>query len=163
MKRSYRGYTKESLADCLRDIENGMSKAAASRLYSIPLSTIKNKISKAHSKPVGRPKALSDEAEAIIANRATLLCDWGFPLDHIDIQVLVKSILDKQGVKNSPVLERISNIYPDNRPSRFIIGRTGVDITLADLWDVDWEDCNCLETPPRSPPSRHAGGTPPSG
>lgn len=101
MTRPYHNYTGEQLETALRRIRDGLPQTTAAKRYGIPLSTLKNKLKKQHMEHVGRPLALSAEIEAVLASRADLLCLWGFPLDPIDVQLMVKYVLDAQGYQHS--------------------------------------------------------------
>ena len=65
--------------------------------YNIPLSTLKNKKKGLHSGTIGRQKVFSDEEEACFAQHLMKLADYGFPVDELDLWMVIKSYLDKQG------------------------------------------------------------------
>ena len=50
---------------------------------------------------------MSPEEEAIIAERALLLGDWGFPLTNKDLTLLIKDYLDNMGrsTRNASILK----------------------------------------------------------
>ena len=64
-----------------------------------------------HSKSVGRPAIFTKEKEGLIASRAITMCNWGFPLDKLDLWMIVNSYLTKQ---NRIVKELTNNIPGDD-------------------------------------------------
>ena len=51
-----------------------------------------------HTKSVGRQTVLSHEEESLLCERIITLADWGFPLDILDLRMLVKGYLEKRGI-----------------------------------------------------------------
>lgn len=95
--RDYLNYTADTLEQCLRAIESGkMSERMAAKVYSIPRSTIHNKRKKKHSGKHGGKRVFSDEVEDLFAHRVNIMCDWGFPLDYLDLKLIIKAYLEKK-------------------------------------------------------------------
>ena len=92
--RRYKDYTEEMLEECVRRIKSGnLTQRDAEKEYSIPRSTIKNKLSGKHLKPVGQPLVLSFDEERLILNRVQLMCDYGFPATPQDVRHYIKCYL----------------------------------------------------------------------
>ena len=73
--RRYKDYTKEMLEECVQRVKFGnLTQRDAEKEYNIPKSTIKNKFSGKHPKPVGQPPVLSFDEERLILNRIHLMC-----------------------------------------------------------------------------------------
>ena len=104
-RRKYR-YSRENLQKAVEQCYLGRMKVPeASRTFDIPLTTIKDhvRLKKAGLpiKHVGRPKALSSEVENLIVHIMTSMNELGFSLGRYHIKIIIKSILDIQGVKHS--------------------------------------------------------------
>ena len=81
---------------------------AAAAEYCLPKSTLSDRIHGKHTRSEGRPQALSADDEQILVDRILVLARWGFPLTTNDLKYLVKSSLDRKGV-------RIAR-FVDNKP-----------------------------------------------
>ena len=86
----------------------GRSQRSVCEELEITRSTLQNKMKNQHTKKAGRPSVLSEQEENAIAEHLVATSDWGFPLDGVDIMVLVKAYLDKQG----KTVERFKNNMP---------------------------------------------------
>ena len=94
--RTYHDYTDETLQKCLSLVKaNKISMKAASRKYSIPYGTIRNKINGWHSKQYGGQKRLSGSFENTLVGTINELTEWKVPLSGYDIRCLVETYLDK--------------------------------------------------------------------
>ena len=72
----YKDYTKGMLEECVRRVKSGnLTQRDAEKEYSMPRSTIKNKLSGKHPKPVGWPPVLSFDKERLILNCVQLMCN----------------------------------------------------------------------------------------
>ena len=77
------------LEECVRRVKSGnLTQRNAEKEYNIPRSTIKNKLSGKHPRPVGRAPVLSFDEERLILNRVRLTCDYGFPATPQDVRKL---------------------------------------------------------------------------
>ena len=94
--RTYHNYMNETLQKCLSQVKaNKILMKAASRKYSIPYGTIRNKINRWHNKQYGGQKRLSGSFENTLVGTSDELTEWKVPLSGYDIQCLVKTYLDK--------------------------------------------------------------------
>ncbi|KAG5876799.1 hypothetical protein JTB14_014129 [Gonioctena quinquepunctata] len=72
-------------------------RAAAER-FAIPYSTINDHYHGRHPLKYGRPSALDENEEKMLAEGLQLCAKWGFPLKSIDIKHIVRQYLTKRGV-----------------------------------------------------------------
>ena len=96
--RKYQDYTRATLDEALRRVRTReLSQRQAAKKYGIPRSTLKNKLNRVHCNDVGRPKVFSPAEEKILAERFSVLSDYGFPLTLVDGQMITSSYLDRLG------------------------------------------------------------------
>ena len=76
-----------------------LSVRIASALYCVPKSTLSDRCLGKHSKKEGRQQVIDEPEEKILVDRILVLAKWGFPLNCTDLKHLVKSSLDRQGLK----------------------------------------------------------------
>ena len=82
----------------VRQIKAGnMSLRKASRTYNVPLGTLNNKVHKKHCGKPGHPVAFSEAEEEIFVEHLLRVAEWGFPFTTMDLRILAKSFLDKEG------------------------------------------------------------------
>ena len=67
-----------------------MSQREASKTFSRPRSTIKNKLKNLHSNSVGRPLTFTNEEAKAISAGLVMCSNFGFPLDYADLKMIVK-------------------------------------------------------------------------
>ena len=93
--RSYKtSYSEEAFSNTLRAIWfGGVSIQRASQQFSIPYTSLQNKIKGSHPKQIGGQKRLSVDFEKQIVSDANALAYWKVPLGGLDIRHLVKIIL----------------------------------------------------------------------
>ncbi|KAG5871939.1 hypothetical protein JTB14_022414 [Gonioctena quinquepunctata] len=72
-------------------------RAAAER-FAIPYSTINDRYHGRHPLKYGRPSALDENEEKMLAEGLQLCAKWDFPLKPIDIKHIVRQYLTKRGV-----------------------------------------------------------------
>ncbi len=100
--RRYLDFNSNALNLAMEVVQKGMSKRDAAREYNIPRTTLTRRLisgtSTGTSKP-GRPPVLTPLEEEMIIERIQVMCDWGFPLSGCDLRYLVKSYLDRKGVR----------------------------------------------------------------
>ncbi|XP_031359072.1 uncharacterized protein LOC116182671 [Photinus pyralis] len=94
--RSYLRYNPDNLEQALEDVANGATFAAASR-KNFPRSTLQDKWYGRHGKPVGHPTVLNRMEEAVIVDTINELVKWSYPLSKLDLRLIIKGYLDKQG------------------------------------------------------------------
>lgn len=96
--RKYADYSNEHLQNCLEAVRSGeMTQRQAADHFKIPRSTIKNKLKNLFSSSPGHPKVFSQEEELAFASHIDKMCEYGFPLDELDLRYIVKSYLTRQG------------------------------------------------------------------
>ena len=100
-----------------------MTQREAAKKYHIPRSTLKNK--GAHVNKIGGQVTFSKEEEASFTRHCTLMCDFGFPVDLLDLRFIVKSYLDRTGRK----VMAFSNNLPGKEWARSFLNRNN-DLTV---------------------------------
>lgn len=85
------------MANALQAVQAGSTQAKAASLFGVPQQTLCNPILKIHPAREGGQLALSDLEEVTLAKDVSLLGDWGFPQDILDVHLLVKKLLDQTG------------------------------------------------------------------
>lgn len=96
--RKYADYSSEHLQTCLETIRSGdMTQRQTADHFKIPRSTIKNKLKDAFSSTPDHPRVFSQEEELAFASHIDKMCEYGFPLDELDLRYVVKSYLTRQG------------------------------------------------------------------
>lgn len=98
--RPYANYNPKYLQAAITAVQNKkMSARQASEHYGIPRSTLGSKLRQEHQlKPGGQP--VINEGDENYLVRGILRCaEWGFPLTPLDIKILVKGWLDRQGIR----------------------------------------------------------------
>ena len=116
-KQNYIAYTEETLQKCMEGVRSGsISINKASKTFNTPTGTIQNKMKNIHSKSVSHPTIFTKE-EGLIASRTIIMCNWGFPLDKLDLRMIVNSYLTKQ---NRIVKEFTNNIPGDDWVRHFM-------------------------------------------
>lgn len=113
-KRKTETYSKENLENAIKEMnENGASLLEMSKKYSIPKSTLHDKISGKYKNPsVGRTTVLSHEEEKHIAAGLQYAAQYGWPCNRGDIRNMVQQycVLTKkheQWIENGPGIEFI--------------------------------------------------------
>lgn len=96
--RSYQDYTPETLQLCLAAVRSGrMSQRKAEQEFKIPRRTIINKLKGNQRIRPGRPSVFSEEEEVAFVNCILGFSKFGFPLDSMDLRMIVKSYLTRIG------------------------------------------------------------------
>ena len=109
--RNYRRYSKNDLAKAVSEVKaKKLTQRQASENYGIPLGTINNKVHRKHEKKSGGQSAFLSEEEDILVAHILTLSDWGFPLEVVDLQVLVKNLLQKT--------RKTIKVFKNNIPSQ---------------------------------------------
>lgn len=91
-------YSHDHLQTCLEAVRSGeMTQRQAADHFKIPRSTMKNKLKNLFSNSPGHPKVFSQEEELAFASHIDKMCEFGFPLDELDLRYIVKSYLTRQG------------------------------------------------------------------
>ena len=95
-KRQYLSYSEETLQQCIESVKSGTSINKASKTFNIPRGTIQNKMKNIHQKSVGPPTTFTKQEEELFTTRVITMCNWGFPLDKLDLRMMVAAYLTKQ-------------------------------------------------------------------
>ena len=96
--RPYKSYSNECLEKAVSEIvSQKIYLRKASKLYKIPAGTLSHKINKKHGKLPGRPVVFMEREEQSIIQHIKTLSQWGFPFDTLDLRILVRTYLEKQG------------------------------------------------------------------
>ena len=107
--RKYRDFDESTLQKAKEAVSKGVSLRQASRQFNIPRSTLTRHM-KSKPKSPGRPPVLSEREESILIERIQIMCEWGYPIDGLDLRYLVKEYLDRKGV----VEKRFKNNMPSS-------------------------------------------------
>lgn len=100
--RPYQNYDVESLDKAVNAVlKTNISIRQAAEQFQVPKSTISDYL-KAHKsnkiiKKPGTPTALNTDQEEKLVQGLLICSEWGFPLKCRDIQLVVKSFLDRLG------------------------------------------------------------------
>ena len=109
--RGYKtNYSTSTLLKARHKVSAGWSILKASKKFNIPYGTLYNKIHHLHTMRVGTPYRLTTETENLIVNAINSLAEWKVPLTGLDIRLLVKSHMDKQGVSDRRFVNNLPGI-----------------------------------------------------
>lgn len=109
--RIHRNYTKENLKVAASQVKGGhITLREAQDIFGIPKSTLSRFIKKKHLKSYGGQSALSAKEESSLVEVLILAAEWGFPLEKFDIRTMVKSYLERLGVRHK--------IFKNNLPGK---------------------------------------------
>ena len=114
-KKARTQYSKENLERAVEQCDSGrMHLREAAETYNVPRSTISDHMAlKRAGLPInrmGRPNALSSALENLIIHIMKSMIELGFPLGRNHVGIIIKSVLDRQGIKHV--------IFKDNMPGR---------------------------------------------
>ncbi len=95
-------WSDESMVGAIKSAEEGMSLRAASRMYNVPLETLRRRVNGSVDigcKP-GPPSVLSKEEEDALAHYVIEMVSMGFGLSREDVMSLAFVIAEKSGKKH---------------------------------------------------------------
>ena len=95
--RKYKSYDDRTLTEALQKVRNGQSLRSVSRQYGIPTGTLCNKMNKKHMGKAGGATVFSDREEQEMVDYIIKVSEWGFPMDCLDMRMLAKNVLERQG------------------------------------------------------------------
>ena len=95
--RKYADYTNEDVEKAVNAVRKGMSLRAAEAQFKIPMKTISNKVKNLHLQNYGRPTVFSEDEERQLVKLLQTCGEWGQPMDKMDLRVIAKTMLEKQG------------------------------------------------------------------
>lgn len=107
----HKKYSVAAIANALEAVRAGSTQSEAASHFGVPQQTLSDAIRKKHPAQEGGQLALSDLEEVTLAKDVSLLGEWGFPQDILDVRLLVKKFLDEQRrhvkrfVDNTPGVE----------------------------------------------------------
>lgn len=108
-KKKYQDFEDIQLQKAIIEVKTkGTSLRKAAKKFGVSKSTLNRHLNNKNTGKVGRPYVFDKESEEIIAECIALAADWGFPLITLDIRLIVKAYLDRQGVVES----RFTNNMP---------------------------------------------------
>lgn len=105
--RKYKDYTDETLVKAVEEVKKGVSLRKAAEQFGISRCALTAAV-KGNTKKVGRPFILSTDDQQILAECIGMSAEWGFPLTILDIRLIVKGYLDRNG--------RTEPRFKDNMP-----------------------------------------------
>lgn len=85
-----------------------ISIRAAAKKYDIPKSTLSDHCSGKYKGPHGKQPVFSQTEERVFAAHVGKVAEWGFPFSRLDIRILAKMYLEKEG--------RTIHIFQNNLP-----------------------------------------------
>lgn len=88
-----------------------MSLREAEAKYKIPRATLSKKRRGLQLKNVGRPQVFDEALEEVFVVSIATAAVWGYPLTGVDLSLIVKSYLDRQGL--------IEPRFKGNMPERY--------------------------------------------
>lgn len=136
-------YSNVHLQNCLEVIRScTMTQRQAADHYKIPRSTIKNELKKLFPSTAGHPKVFTQEEELSFASHIDKMCDFGFPIDELDLRFIVKDYVTRQG-KNIPCFRDWTKSFLKRHPQLTVkfasnIKRNRAQIdekTISDYYD----------------------------
>ena len=117
-KHDYLVYTEETVQKCLEAVRSGsLSINKGTKEYNISRGIVQNKLKNIHSKSVGHPTVFTELEEELFALRVKTMCNWGFPLDKLDLRMVVNAYPMMQ---NQVVKEFANNIPGDDWVANFM-------------------------------------------
>lgn len=90
-------YNEDALASAVEQCQAGMSRKKAEKIFSVPASTITDRINLTHTKPVGRPTAIEPEIETLLVAALQSLASWGFGLNRMHVLSIAHDYLESIG------------------------------------------------------------------
>lgn len=111
-------YDNTKMKEAVQAVQSGMSIRNAAELYGVPKSTLQNRVKNVHSDTHGRPTVLTQDEETYLVEMVKQCADWGFPFTEFDLQMFVKTYLDKRGL-----ITRFLNNLPTHRFVKRFLGR----------------------------------------
>ncbi|KAJ8911489.1 hypothetical protein NQ315_010861 [Exocentrus adspersus] len=108
--KTYLHHSEETIDKALTDISNGMSYRAASKKYQIHYSVLYRHHKNPHLKKQGGQTCLNDAEERLIVQHIISCAEWGYPMDHLDLRIIIKNYLDSRG--------KIISKFKNNLPGR---------------------------------------------
>jgi hypothetical protein len=80
-------------------IESGECASTAAKAFDIPQSTLSELRGGKHPKKLGGQPVFNVAEEKLFAHNVATLGDWGVPVDHLEIRMLIRHYLNTRGMK----------------------------------------------------------------
>lgn len=109
-RQPHKMYSKDLIKKAVQDVKNGMTFRSAAEKYGVTASVIHRHVKKPNTRKIGRPTVLNIELENMLIDKINICAEWGYPLDELDLRLLVKSYLD--------ILGKTVRVFKDNLPGR---------------------------------------------
>jgi hypothetical protein len=97
-KTRRRLYPKSAVENALKAVCDGALLKEVSRKYGIPISTLSDLRANKHPKSLGGQTLLKAGEEEAIARNIATLGDWGYPLDILEVSMLVRDYLQTRKI-----------------------------------------------------------------
>ncbi len=108
--KTYRKHSPTTISAALADVEKGMTYRKAAKKHNISFTVLYRHNKKQNIKKHGGQPVLSENEETEIMMRLIQCAEWGYPVESLDLRMIVKSFLDHSGRKESR--------FTDNMPGR---------------------------------------------
>lgn len=106
--RKYVDYTDANLQTALENVVEGrLSLREAEERYGVPRATLSRKYRGVQVLSPGRQKVLKEYEENAIVSAIERAANWGYPFTHMDIRIMVKSYLDRKGLRERRFKENL--------------------------------------------------------
>ena len=81
------------MQEALNAVNAGIGVRVAVFAYYVPRSTLQDRLKQMHPASSSGQTVFQPMEEMVMAQNIALLGDWGFPLDVLDVRILVKQFL----------------------------------------------------------------------
>lgn len=108
--KTYKKVDEKTLEMAKRAIASGLSYRKAGEKFGIPKTVLNRHIKNPDTKKQGGQVVLSEVVEKRLVERLITCANWGYPMDTLDLRMIVKSFLDRRGVNEQR--------FKDNLPGR---------------------------------------------
>ncbi|CAI6374113.1 unnamed protein product [Macrosiphum euphorbiae] len=124
--KQYRKRNEDDLNAAATEVKNGISLRKAAENYNVHYSTLQRWV-KANGKrrTIGGQTVLDADMENMIVERLVKCAEWGYPMDTMDLRMIVKHICDKKGI----VIKRFKDNMPGHEFALSFLKRHAKSIT----------------------------------
>lgn len=96
--RPYASFTSANMELAVTKVRSGeMSIRRACVYYSVPRSTLHNRVKGVHRLKPGHQTVFNDTEEKSLVHHIQVVSLWGFPFTTLDMRMVAKSVLDSAG------------------------------------------------------------------
>ena len=96
------------MQEALNVVHAEIGKRVSALAYDVPRSTLQDSVKQTHPASSGGQPVFQPMEERVMAQNIALLADWGFPLDVLDVRMLVKQYLTVRGRYVPRIKENVS-------------------------------------------------------